>query len=82
MKTPSRVRMTGPDNLGMLAEARNPRLYICRASGNKVGSMANVMDWMDYVYVEGRQASDDGGLVVMYCPPGHHGAEGDIRSAY
>jgi prepilin-type processing-associated H-X9-DG protein len=38
----------------------------------KIGSMTNVMDWTDYVYVRGATTSSPPSTVVAFLPPGAH----------
>ena len=42
-----------PSNFASLAHsyAANPRLYICPSSGTEPGSLTNVDEWMDYIYI-------------------------------
>ena len=42
-----------PSNFADLAEsyARQPKLYLCPGSGTPPGSITNVDQWMDYIYI-------------------------------
>jgi len=65
-----------PSNLDMLSNDLSPDLFVCPGSGNKPGSLTNVMEWTDYIYVTGLSTSTPPGVPVLLCPPENHKGKG------
>lgn len=62
-----------PTNLNQLPTSDvSPNVFVCPGSGNKPGSLNNVEDWMDYIYVSGQGPSTPAGVPIFICPPEHH----------
>lgn len=56
--------------------AHQPKLFICRESGNEHGPFETVDEWSDYVYMSGLTESSPEDAVLAYCDPRNHDGDG------
>lgn len=54
----------------------NSCVFVCPASGHNVGSISNVNEWTDYVYVPGLKAYTPLSTVHAFCLPEYHDGKG------
>ena len=66
-----------PPSLASLADTNAPGYFVCPCSGHAAGSMTNVEDWTDYIYLSGRHMDNTMLLDVatLICPPENHGGQ-------
>lgn len=66
-----------PPSFDSLSKTSNPALFICPSSGHAPGSMTNVNQWTDYIYLSGAQMDSSMLLDVatLICPPENHGGQ-------
>ena len=66
-----------PASFDSLNKTSNPAVFVCPSSGHPVGSMSNVDEWTDYIYLSGHGM--DGGILadvgVLICPPENHAGQ-------
>ena len=48
-------------------------VFVTRQNRDHIGTWDNVMDWTDYVYIEGATTTSHVNRVVAYLPPGQYG---------
>jgi len=53
-----------------------PKLYICPSSGHKAGSMSNVTEWTDYVFINNLPSNAPPETIIAYCRPENHKNKG------
>lgn len=66
------------DLVGNYLKVRDLGVFICRASGHKVGSSTNIHEWTDYAYVSGLTDTDNIDCVVAFCLPENHKGNGSM----
>jgi hypothetical protein len=52
---------------------KNPWIFVCPATKNQPGTMANVDGWTDYIYVANLSESYPSKIPLLICPPENHG---------
>ena len=63
--------------LNSLPKTLNPSLFVCPNSGHGCGSMTNLNEWTDYIYLSGERL-DEGYIAktaIIICPPENHGGK-------
>lgn len=61
-----------PSDLSMLSNDVSPEMFVCPVDTNRPGSLTNVMEWMDYIYVLGQSPQTPPGVPILICPPERH----------
>ena len=66
-----------PPSLASLADTNPPANFVCPSSGHAPGSMTNVENWTDYIYLSGTHMDNSELLDVatIICPPENHGGQ-------
>lgn len=49
--------------------------YVCPATHHQPGSITNVSEWTDYIYVGGLTEAQDLRIAMIICPPKNHGGQ-------
>lgn len=62
--------------MGNYLKVQDLGIFICTASGHKVGSSTNIHEWTDYAYVSGLTDTDTVDCVVAFCLHENHKGEG------
>jgi hypothetical protein len=56
-----------------------PKLFICPQSKHVAGSLSNLNEWTDYVYIHGLSATNDANVPVVFeFPANHNGVGGNV----
>jgi hypothetical protein len=56
----------------------NLTMFVCPGSGHAAGSMTNVADWTDYIYLDRAEHISQAILIdvaILICPPENHGGK-------
>jgi len=56
----------------------SPSLFVCYGSGHARGSMSNVNEWTDYVYIANLTESDPVSAPIVFCPADNHYGRGAL----
>jgi hypothetical protein len=67
-----------PDDLSAISPylAHQARLFACPSLPMRIGPMAEVETWGDYIYIKGFNSDSPPDSVVVLCRPGNHGTAG------
>jgi len=53
-----------------------PKLFVCPSSKHVAGSLSNLNEWTDYVYIQGLSATNNAHIPLAYELPINHNGEG------
>jgi hypothetical protein len=63
-----------PPSFASLSDTTNTSIFVCPYTGHKAGSLTNVEEWTDYIYIGG---ASEGmcDVALLICPPENHGGK-------
>jgi hypothetical protein len=64
-----------PPSLASLSYFTNYALFVCPTTGHVPGTMSNVEEWTDYIYVSGGNQGTMCNVALLISPPENHGGK-------